>query len=216
MKIKMNTRNHYFMDRQLGRCYCIFIPTVCFILILFSILLFCFDRAPVGEDTKKIPDNNSFEQITTPDWQPYGDILDIANEYQKPDSIQIEMVDRDAVLPKYKTKDCVGFNLYLPLNTKVVLSAYASATIPLGFKLKIPDGHHGYIHGVESENRNGLIICNKIINSDFTGLLLVEMANLSSDTICILGGEKIAEMVIRKHVRLEIDVVDDIDNEYGY
>ena len=82
------------------------------------------------------------------------------------------------------------------------------ALIPLGFKARIPAGHHGEVRprsgaafrkGIEIPNSPGTI------DSDYNGEWMVPVKNGDSKPITIEHGERIAQVVFVSHVSVEFE-----------
>lgn len=82
------------------------------------------------------------------------------------------------------------------------------ALIPLGFKARIPAGHHGEVRPRSGTAfRKGLEIPNSpgTIDSDYNGEWMVPVKNGDSKPITIEHGERIAQVVFVKHVDFEFE-----------
>lgn len=90
----------------------------------------------------------------------------------------------------------------------VAVEAGGRAIIPTGFALAIPSGFEGQIRmrsGVALEK--GLLMPNApaTIDSDYRGEVQVIVANISTETVTLLPGERFAQLIIVPvaHVRWE-------------
>jgi dUTP pyrophosphatase len=93
--------------------------------------------------------------------------------------------------------------------TSITLEPGERALIPLGFKARVPRGHHGevrprsggaYRKGIEIPNSPGTI------DSDYNGEWMVPVKNGDSKPITIEHGERIAQVVFVKHVDVEFEL----------
>lgn len=146
--------------------------------------------------------------------------------------IVFEALTDSVLLPNKATQESAGYDLaaHLLVDTIAVAqggsqmsrdvvktAAAASVTlqpgeralIPLGFKARIPQGHHGEVRprsgaafrkGIEIPNSPGTI------DSDYNGEWMVPVKNGDSKPITIEHGERIAQVVFVKHVDVEFEL----------
>ena len=90
----------------------------------------------------------------------------------------------------------------------VTLDPGERALIPLGFKARIPEGHHGEVRprsgaafrkGIEIPNSPGTI------DSDYNGEWMVPLKNGDSKPITIEHGERIAQVVFVPHLAVTFE-----------
>lgn len=100
------------------------------------------------------------------------------------------------------------------LEDAVALSPLQRALIPTGLFIELPVGYEAQIrprsglavkHGITVLNTPGTI------DADYRGELKVILVNLSKDTFEIKDGERIAQMVISAHERVEWEATDKLN-----
>lgn len=113
--------------------------------------------------------------------------------------------------PKQATQGSAGWDLYC--NEIKVLNPNEVAFLKLGFCLEIPEGYYVSIVARSSMAKRGIIIPNSpgIIDSDYTGEIMVMMINLNPDfAIQLAPGDRIAQMLLHKCEPIDFEVTDSL------
>ena len=144
-------------------------------------------------------------------------------------AVVFEAVEPHARFPVPATRDSAGYDLFACVHgrsiqialggaettrdvtidggpAKIVLGPGERALIPLGFKARIPRGYHGEVRPRSGAAfRKGLEIPNSpgTIDSDYNGEWMVPVKNGDSKPITIEHGERIAQVVFVKHVKVQ-------------
>ncbi len=124
-------------------------------------------------------------------------------------------------LPRYATAYSAGLDLYANLDTTVILKPMERALIPTGIFIELPEGFEAQIRPRSGlAVKAGVTVLNTpgTIDADYRGEIRVIMINLSADNFEIKDGERIAQMVVARHERvdwLEVDVLNDSDRGTG-
>lgn len=107
-----------------------------------------------------------------------------------------KLVD-NAILPVRKTKESAGYDLYSIESAIIRASDYATELTPFktGIKCNIPAGYCGQFWCKSSIGVRGIIVHAGLIDSDYTGELIVLLSSLYEDIKIEIGG-KLAQMVI--------------------
>ncbi len=109
-------------------------------------------------------------------------------------------------LPSYQTIHSAGMDLRANLEAPVTLKPLQRALLPTGLFIELPEGHEAqirprsglaYKHGISIVNSPGTI------DADYRGEIKVLLVNLSDQEFVIEDGERIAQMVVAKHERVE-------------
>lgn len=106
-----------------------------------------------------------------------------------------------AVKPTSATESAAGFDLYAIDRTVIPILEFREVNI--GIAVKIPTGYYGKI-----SSRSGLAFRNKIfvfdgsIDSDYTGEIRVLVKNEGSMEYIIEPGDRIAQLIIIKHLKV--------------
>ena len=118
------------------------------------------------------------------------------------------------LLPEYKTGLSAGMDLCANIDDPVVLKPLQRALIQTGLFIELPKGYEAQIRP-----RSGLAIKEGItvlntpgtIDADYRGEICVIMINLSDREYIIKDGERICQMIINKHERVEWIEVEKLD-----
>jgi dUTP pyrophosphatase len=117
-------------------------------------------------------------------------------------------------LPEYLTESSAGLDLKANIDKPVELKPLERYLIPTGLFIELPLGYEAQIRP-----RSGLAIKNGIsvlntpgtIDSDYRGEICVILINLSNETFIVNDGERICQMVINKHEKIQWELVDDLN-----
>lgn len=131
-------------------------------------------------------------------------------------TLKINLINPDeTVIPYYATSGSAGIDLCAMLDEEVVgLNPDQTMLIKTGIKMAIPQGMVGMIYPRSGIGvKNGLILANGtgVIDSDYRGEVMVAIWNRSKRTQFIHHKDRIAQMVFMPVSRLEIEVVDELD-----
>lgn len=124
-------------------------------------------------------------------------------------NLKIMYLDGATFPPRQATKGSAGWDLYC--NEIKILQPNEVAFLRLGFCLQIPEGYYVSIVSRSSMAKRGVIIPNSpgIIDSDYTGEIMVMMVNLNPDfSIQLAPGDRIAQMLLHKYEDINFEVVD--------
>lgn len=121
----------------------------------------------------------------------------------------------DLPLPHYMSEGASGMDIYADVESEVVLSPGDIRLISAGFYMSIPRGYE-----VQVRPRSGLAIKHGIsivnapgtIDSDYRGLVGIILINLGKDPFTIKRADRIAQMVVQKVTRAELEVVAELDD----
>ena len=130
--------------------------------------------------------------------------------------MKVRIVNKSAFdTPKYATPYSAGMDLRANIKEPVTLGSLCRAMIPTGLFIELPEGFEAQIrprsglaakHGISVTNSPGTI------DADYRGEINVLLVNLSPDPFTINPGERIAQMVISRHEKVEWEEVDLLDN----
>ncbi len=119
-------------------------------------------------------------------------------------SLQIQILDEDAVVPTYGSPDSAGLDLYALENH--LIASGQTEVVHTGIAVKIPDGFFGGIYA-----RSGIALkkglrpgnCTGVIDADYTGEILVALHNDSLSWQSISKGDRIAQLIVQPYMRFD-------------
>lgn len=114
-------------------------------------------------------------------------------------------------LPQYQTQGSSGMDLRANLDKKIILKSLERTLVPTGIYIELPQGYEAQIRARSGlALKKGLSLPNGIgtIDSDYRGELKIIFVNLGKEDIEINDGDRIAQMVIMKIERPEIEEVE--------
>ncbi|MFN0033502.1 MAG: dUTP diphosphatase [Saprospiraceae bacterium] len=109
-------------------------------------------------------------------------------------------------LPQYETLGSAGMDLKAFLAEAVTLAPLERTVVPTGLFIELPEGYEAQIRprsGLAA--KRGLTMLNSpgTIDSDYRGEIKCIVVNLSNQAQTIEPGERIAQMVVARHERVE-------------
>lgn len=131
----------------------------------------------------------------------------------------LKVLKGEGEIPQYQTEHSAGMDLHSA--EEVTILAGRMALIDTGIKIAIPEGFEGQVrprsglaakHGITVLNAPGTI------DADYRGPVKVILINLSDQLYKINVGDRIAQLVIAKYEKVEIEeveVLDDTDRGSG-
>jgi dUTP pyrophosphatase len=85
---------------------------------------------------------------------------------------------------------------------------------PTGMHIQLPEGYEAQIRprsGLAAKYGITVTNCIGTIDSDYTGEIKVSLINLSTDTVVIYPGDRIAQMVVAKYEKVTWEEVASLD-----
>ena len=114
-------------------------------------------------------------------------------------------------LPEYSTDNSAGMDLMANIDRSIKLKPLERALIPTGLFIELPAGYEAQIrprsglaikHGISVLNTPGTI------DADYRGEIRVILINLSNNIYTVNDGERISQMIISRHEKVEWDLVE--------
>lgn len=113
-------------------------------------------------------------------------------------------------LPAYETEHAAGMDLRADLEEEVVLKPMQRLLIPTGLFIELPAGFEAQIRPRSGlALKHGITILNSpgTIDADYRGEIKVLLINFSTEEFVVNHGDRIAQMVVARHERVEWDEV---------
>lgn len=133
----------------------------------------------------------------------------------KTEAVKIKIINKsDNPLPEYATSGSSGMDLRAFLKEDLIIKPLERVVIPTGLYVEIPDGYE-----IQIRARSGLALKHELslsngigtIDSDYRGELGVIIINLSKEGYTVKSGDKIAQMVLSKYEKIQLEQVDVLD-----
>ena len=129
--------------------------------------------------------------------------------------MKVQIVNKSGQqLPAYATELSAGMDLRADLESPITLGPLERALVPTGLFIALPAGYEAQVrprsglaakHGITVLNTPGTI------DADYRGEIKVILVNLSNTPFEIVPGERIAQMVVARHERVEWEETGTLD-----
>lgn len=122
-------------------------------------------------------------------------------------TMQVKIVNNSKhSLPEYATPFSAGMDLRANLDTQLVIKPLQRLLIPTGVFIHLPEGYEAQIRPRSGLSfKHGITVLNSpgTIDADYRGEIKVILVNLSDTEFIVKDGERICQMIIAKHERVE-------------
>lgn len=129
--------------------------------------------------------------------------------------LKVKKLNENAVIPKAATGGSAGMDLYACLDGDITLKPGERALIPTGIAIALEsEAYVAYIYarsGLAVKHGITLSNCVGVVDSDYRGEVKVGLINLSDKDYTVVGGDRIAQMVIAPVILPEIIETDELD-----
>jgi len=131
-------------------------------------------------------------------------------------SVNIRRLRPGAQIPSSGSAYAAGYDLYACLEDEsLTIPPHASAKIPTGVALAIPEGYFGAVYA-----RSGLACkqglrpanCVGVVDSDYRGEVMVFLHNDNDEARSIQNGDRIAQLVIQPYLSVSFTEVEELDD----
>ena len=128
--------------------------------------------------------------------------------------MKVKIINRsDNPLPEYATGLAAGVDIRANNDEPIVLHPLGRALVPTGLFVEIPAGYE-----IQVRPRSGLAIKNGVtvlnspgtVDADYRGELKTALVNLGNEDFIIRKGERIAQMVLSAHERIEWEEAEEL------
>lgn len=129
--------------------------------------------------------------------------------------MKVKIVNRSHhFLPAYETLASAGMDLRAFLDAPVTLGPLGRTLIPTGLFIELPIGFEAQIRprsGMALKKGISLVNTPGTIDADYRGEIKLIVINLSQEPVVIEDGDRVAQMVIARHERVEWNSVDSLE-----
>ena len=117
-------------------------------------------------------------------------------------------------LPEYATAFAAGMDLRAHIAEPIMLKPLERALISTGIYLELPIGYEAQIRprsGLAIKHGIGIVNAPGTIDADYRGEIRVILVNLSNEEFVVNDGERICQMVVAQHAKVEWEEVDSLE-----
>ena len=113
-------------------------------------------------------------------------------------------------LPEYSTTHSAGLDLRANINERVLIKPLERKLIGTGLFIELPVGYEAQVRPRSGlAMKNGITILNTpgTIDADYRGEICIILVNLSNEEFWINDGDRIGQIIIAKHEKIEWESV---------
>lgn len=117
-------------------------------------------------------------------------------------------------LPEYETPYSAGMDLRANIDEPITLGPLERILVPTGLFIELPAGYEAQIRprsGLAIKYGISLVNTPGTIDADYRGEIKVIMVNLSNTPFVINDGERVCQMVVAKHERVDWEMTDKLN-----
>ena len=126
--------------------------------------------------------------------------------------MKVKIVNRSKhACPSYSTPFSAGMDICANIDQPVLLKPLERALIPTGLYIELPEGYEAQIRPRSGLSlKRGVTVLNTpgTIDADYRGEIGVILVNLSKDDFMVNDGERICQMVVSRHEKVEWQMTD--------
>lgn len=131
--------------------------------------------------------------------------------------IKIKRVSKefdDIPLPEYATPGSSGMDIRAAIQESIVLKSGEVKLVPTNLIVEIPGGYEIQVRprsGLAAKHNIGVLNSPGTIDSDYRGEVKVILFNFGKDDFVIKRGDRIAQMVLNKCYKIDLDESENIN-----
>ena len=136
--------------------------------------------------------------------------------------MQIKIINKSQhELPNYETIASAGMDLRANISESITIPPLGRVLVKTGLFVEIPIGYEAQVRPRSGlAFKKGITVLNSpgTIDADYRGEIGVILVNLSNEFFDIEDGERIAQLVIAKHERIDwqaVEILSDTDRGEG-
>ncbi len=124
-------------------------------------------------------------------------------------------------LPAYETIASAGMDMRAFIQEEITLKPMERTLVPTGLFIELPVGYEAQVRPRSGlAFKRGITVLNTpgTIDADYRGEIKVILVNLSKEDFVIQDGERIAQMIVSKHEKVDwvkVEVLDDSERGAG-
>lgn len=129
--------------------------------------------------------------------------------------MKITRMPHNKNLPEYKTEGSSGMDLYAAIDKEITLKPLERVLVPTGIKIEIPLEYEAQIRARSGLSvKHGITLINAVgtVDADYRGEVCVGLVNISNEEYTIKPDDRIAQMVIARVEKAEIEVTTELSD----
>lgn len=122
---------------------------------------------------------------------------------------------QDLPLPRYMSELAAGMDLYAAVNSELIIPPGEWKLVPTGLAIALPGGYEAQVRprsGLALKQGVSILNTPGTVDADYRGEVGVILMNHSKQDLVIKRGDRIAQMIINKIERLELEEVSDLSS----
>ena len=136
--------------------------------------------------------------------------------------MEVQIINKSKhATPNYETEGAAGMDLKANIESAVTLKPLQRAIVKTGLFIALPIGFEAQVRPrISLAAKTGITVLNSpgTVDADYRGEIGVILVNLSNEDFIINDGERIAQLVIAKHERVnwkEVSVLTETERGSG-
>jgi len=129
--------------------------------------------------------------------------------------MKVRIINRSRYpLPEYATSLSAGMDLRADLSDAIVLNPLERILIPTGLYIALPPGYEAQVRprsGMAVKKGLGILNSPGTIDADYRGEIRIILVNLSNVPVKIEPGERVAQMIVASHERVDWEPVEELE-----
>lgn len=121
--------------------------------------------------------------------------------------MEIRVINKSKhALPQYETEQSAGLDMRANIDEPITLEPLQRALVGTGLFIELPKGFEAQVRPRSGLSlKKGITVLNSpgTVDADYRGEIGVILVNLSNESFVIEDGERIAQLVVAKHERIE-------------
>jgi dUTP pyrophosphatase len=121
-------------------------------------------------------------------------------------TVRLEPEGRGLPLPRYQSLQASGMDLLAACEKEVVIEPGERAAVSAGISIALPEGYEAQVRPRSGlALKKGLTILNApgTVDADYRGPVKVILINMGRESVTVMRGDRIAQMVVQPVVRAE-------------
>ncbi len=138
--------------------------------------------------------------------------MDALNELNEGETMKIKKASPDARIPTLGSTGAGAFDMYADIST--VIYPGEAQKVPLGVSIELPANKVALLMPRSSTGSKGLHLANAIglVDSDFRGVLIANLKNISTEPMTICRGDRVCQMMITDVCTPRLEVVEELSS----